>query len=99
MCQMMNLDVKRIGATFVLFSDGIKMFKLLPTVVTADGIAVAIFVKWLWRLSPLNGWLVPFPDLNGTWQGTIQTTWIDPKTGVCPPPVPVILCIKQSFVS
>jgi hypothetical protein len=83
----------------VTFSDEIKMLKLLPKVVTADLIAVAIFVKWLWKWKPLQAWLVPFPDLNGTWQGTIQTTWVDPKSGERPAAIPVVLSIKQSFVS
>ena len=50
---------------------------------------------WRWRV--FQGWLVPFPDLNGTWQGNIQTTWQDPKTGKIPGPIPVTLSIKQTF--
>jgi hypothetical protein len=83
----------------VTFSDGVKMLKLLPTVVTVDGIGLAIFVKWLWKWKYLQGWLVPFPNLNGTWQGTIRSTWIDPKTGASPGGIPVILCIRQTFVA
>ena len=82
----------------VPFSDWIKMVKLLPTVVTADGIFLTVFVKWFWKWRVFQGWLVPFPNLNGTWEGKIQTTWIDPKTGICPPFIAVILCIRQSFV-
>ncbi len=48
-------------------------------------------------LEIFHAWLVPFPDLNGTWQGTIQTTWKNPETGEVPGPIPVILTIKQSF--
>jgi hypothetical protein len=83
----------------VTISDGVKLLKLLPTVIAADAIALGVFVKWLWRCKLLHGWLVPFPDLNGTWQGTIKTTWVDPKTGEHPAAIPVILCIKQSFIS
>ncbi|NGZ61168.1 MAG: hypothetical protein CV081_11800 [Nitrospira sp. LK265] len=59
----------------------------------------AIFVAYGWRLPIFRRWLVPFPDLNGTWQGTIQTTWKDPETGKTPGPIPVILTVKQSFIS
>jgi hypothetical protein len=60
--------------------------------------AVAIFVTQAWRWRIFRGWLVPFPDLNGTWQGTIQTTWSDPQTGAIPGPIPAVLTIKQSFI-
>lgn len=56
-----------------------------------------IFTKFGWKWQIFQSWLVPFPDLNGTWEGTIQTTWKNPKTGETPGPIPVILTIKQSF--
>ena len=52
-------------------------FGLIPEVVTLDLIAITIFVKWLWRWEWFRGWLVPFPDLNGTWLGEIRSEWID----------------------
>jgi len=54
------------------------------------------FTAYAWRWGVFRGWLVPFPDLDGTWQGTIQTTWKD-GNGTTPGPIPVILTIKQSF--
>jgi hypothetical protein len=60
-------------------------------------LVVGFFVGYAWRWKIFRNWLVPFPNLNGTWQGTIQTTWKDPKTGQTPGPVPAILAIKQSF--
>lgn len=53
-------------------------------------------MKWGWRWRLLQGWLVPFPNLNGTWQGDIQTNWKDNKGNVLSP-IPVVLIIKQSF--
>ena len=73
--------------------------KQLPAVVTVYTILSYIFTKWLWRLPLLQGWLVPFPDLEGTWQGEIRSTWRDPKSDQQLPPLPVILVIKQSFLS
>lgn len=69
-------------------------YKTVPLVL----LAVGIFVSYAWRWKAFRGWLVPFPDLNGTWQGTIQTTWRNPETGQTPAPIPVILTIKQSFI-
>lgn len=56
------------------------------------------FATYGWRWHVFRGWLVPFPDLDGTWQGSIQTTWKHPTTGETPGPIPVILTIKQSFM-
>jgi hypothetical protein len=68
----------------------------IPKVVTVDLLLVAVFMKWLWRWKHLQGWLVPFPDLNGTWQGHIQTNWKDAE-GKTPGPMPAMLTIKQTF--
>jgi len=71
--------------------------KLFPKVVTIDTIIITIFSSFLWKFKIFKGWLVPFPNLNGTWKGYIHTTWIDPTTGKRPGPIPAILTIKQSF--
>ena len=73
--------------------------KLIPNVVTADLVALFVFTKWGWKWTIFRKWLVPFPDLNGTWKGQINTTWIDPKTNKRPEPIPVVLTIKQSFTN
>ena len=59
-------------------------------------LVVGGFVSYAWRWKIFRGWLVPFPDLNGTWQGSIQTTWTNPETGAIPAPIPVVLTIKQA---
>jgi hypothetical protein len=81
-----GLDMKKI----------VDFMKPIPTVVTADLLLAAFFMRWGWRWKRLQGWLVPFPDLNGTWQGHIQTNWKDAK-GKTPGPIPVILTINQTF--
>jgi hypothetical protein len=69
----------------------------IPTVATADLFLAAFFMKWGWRCKWLQGWLVPFPNLNGTWRGQIQTNWKDAQ-GKTPGAIPVILTINQSFM-
>ncbi len=69
----------------------------IPTVISADNLLILFFIKWAWKWRRFQGWLVPFPDLNGTWQGTIQTNWKD-ASGNTPGPISVILTIKQTFV-
>lgn len=72
-------------------------FGLVPKVVSIDLLIVAIFVKWGWKLKLFRGWLVPFPNLNGSWLGFIYSDWKNPDTGEKPPPIPVMLTVNQSF--
>ena len=72
-------------------------FSLAPKVVSIDLLLIALFVKWGWKLKFFRGWLVPFPNLNGTWMGHIFSDWIDPNTGEKPEPIPVMLTVNQSF--
>ena len=73
------------------------LLRILPTVAMIDLLIFLGFAKWAWRWKIFQGWLVPFPDLSGTWQGQIQTSWKNPETGEVPGPIPAILTIKQSF--
>ncbi len=72
-------------------------FGLVPKVVSIDLLVIGVFVKWGWKLKVFRGWLVPFPDLNGTWVGHIYSDWINPETGEKPSPIPVMLTVNQSF--
>ena len=75
----------------------LKLIKLLPQVVFLDLIIIGLFIKWGWKSKYLKGWLVPYPNLNGTWRGVIQTNWKNPETNEIPGPIPAILSIKQTF--
>jgi hypothetical protein len=76
---------------------GWEAIKKLPNVVTIYVLLALIFTNWAWRLSIFKKWLVPLPDLQGTWEGTIESTWIDPATNRKIPPKNVTLVIKQNF--
>ncbi len=71
--------------------------KKLPDVVVVYSAIYLAFTKWAWRWRLLQGWLVPFPDLQGTWRGELRTTWRDPATGITPGPIPVTVVIRQTF--
>lgn len=73
--------------------------KKLPDVVTIYVILAFIFTKWAWRWRIFRHWLVPFPDLQGTWRGTLESTWTDPATGQRIAPGEIIIVIKQTFAS
>lgn len=70
--------------------------KLVPTAISVYVPLFLIFKKWMWKWSLLQGWLVPFPNLNGSWLGEIKSTWKD-SLGNTPPPIKAMLVIKQTF--
>jgi hypothetical protein len=71
--------------------------RLLPKVATLDLLLWSLFAKWGWRWRIFRGWLVPFPNLGGTWQGDIRSNWIDKQADTKPAAIPAILSIKQTF--
>lgn len=76
------------------------LFKHASMVTSIIGLVVIGVANWvwrpIWRLVPrLNKWF--FPDLNGVWEGTLQTTWIDPTTGTVPGPISGTLMIMQNL--
>jgi hypothetical protein len=73
-----------------------EFLKPLPKIVGFDLTLIWLFTKWWWKWKIWRGWLVPFPDLNGTWLGTIQSTW-EKEPGVRLAPIPVMLTVKQTF--
>jgi len=72
-------------------------FGLLPKVVSIDTAIILVFYKWGWKIGIFKDWLVPFPNLSGTWVGKIHSDWIDPKTGEKVLPIPVMLTVNQSY--
>ena len=72
--------------------------KHIPTVLTVEGILGIVFTKWLWRWR-IFSLLVPFPDLQGTWKGTLKSSWKKPGEGETTPPIPCYLIIRQSFLN
>ncbi len=87
----------------VLYLSGVEFkinweaLKKIPEAIAIYSILHLVFTSWVWRLPIFQSWLVPYPDLQGTWTGTADSTWVDPATGQRKPPIPVLLVIKQSF--
>ncbi len=59
------------------------------------GVLYYIFNRWLWRL-PILRWLdlVKIPDLNGTWDGYLKSSWNNHQT-----PFDATLTIEQTWTS
>lgn len=85
------------GITSLL--DLVKVANKFPLAVTIYTFLALIFSKWAWRWKIFQGWLVKIPDLQGTWRGTIVSTWIDPGNNNRPGSIPAVLSIKQTFNS
>lgn len=79
------------------FDIPLEVIKKIPNAISYYLIVYFIFSKWAWRFKVFQGWLVPFPDLEGTWKGTLLSTWINLKTGKTPKAIPFSLVIKQTF--
>ncbi len=73
--------------------------KKLPQAIGFYAVVYVVFARWIWRLPFLQSWLIPFPDLEGTWQGTLRTTWRDPETDMSLGSIPAILVIRQTLTS
>lgn len=73
-------------------------FSPVLKVISIISILILFFSKYLWKCQFFYDWLVPFPNLNGTFKGEIISTWINPKTGKRPDPIPCTLTINQSFL-
>lgn len=78
--------------------DTVGLIAQLPKVAAIDGMFVWLFVKWGWRCRFLHPWLVPYPDLNGTWEGQLISTYGDPLTTDERPPITATLTIRQTFM-
>ncbi len=79
--------------TFLEFS------KILPTVISIDLAIFSIFATWGWKWRLFRGWLVRCPNLHGTWLGQANSDWIDPSTEKGISSIPVMLTVKQTFLS
>lgn len=88
----------------ILYASGVELrinfeaLKKLPEAIAVCGVLQLVFTSWLWKMPLFQGWLVPLPNLQGTWEGTLESTWIDPRTGQ-PLAIPILLVVRQSFSS
>jgi hypothetical protein len=74
----------------------VETIKTIPDAITIYAVLAFFFVKWGWKWRIFRGWLVPFPNLQGTWEGTITSTWKS-TAGQAPAPIPATLVIRHKF--
>ena len=77
----------------------LSMLKIISLVGTGISIVLALAgVGWrhLWRCFPILGRKI-FPDLTGTWEGYLRSTWATSSTGNSTPPIPATIWIRQGI--
>ena len=83
----------------LLIIDGVaittSLFRFSSAVVTLMMLLISAFDLFLWRLAP--EWLTRRPKIYGTWQGTLQSNWIDPNTEKQIAPIECYVVIRQTF--
>src|SRR5712692_4649280 len=52
--------------------------------------------RYMWARFPWIG-RKTFPDLTGTWEGHLVSTWVNPETGQGLPPIPTTIWIRQGL--
>lgn len=65
--------------------------------VTCISIVCALFCTVFWKAPIFKKWLVLIPDLNGKWDGSIESDWINPETNEVVAPIKTEIMIKQSL--
>jgi hypothetical protein len=77
----------------------LKFISLIGMLITVGVVGIASLTwRYLWLTMPVIA-RKTFPDLTGTWQGTLVSTWINPATGQPLPPIPTTLWIRQTLFS
>lgn len=71
---------------------------LIPQIVIILLVLFSIFATWGWKWKIFR-WFVPYPDLNGSWLGTLHSNWVNPETEERLDPIPAMLIIKQNFLN
>lgn len=70
-------------------------FISLVAMAISSVLSIIVSATWrrVWRWFPLIG-RITFPDLNGTWEGHLVSTWSDPQIGQTKPPIPTTIWVR-----
>ena len=91
--------ITSVGNWFI--SDQVFSFKFVLNCISASVTTITLasyfFCNKAWKWKIFRKWLVVIPDLNGIWEGTLISDWINPETGKRLDPIKATLTIKQSL--
>jgi hypothetical protein len=88
------------GASQWLSGNATSTLKYISLVASLISVGLAALAGAVWRpLWRRFRWIErkTFPDLTGTWEGTLVSTWIDPTTGQRKPPIAITISIRQGL--
>ena len=86
-----------VTAQKISFGFNLDTLSLIGLLSTIAWLFWTVFRLVLWKIPFLQGWLVLVPNLNGSWHGKLESTWIDPDTNQSPNPIDTTAVIKQSL--
>ena len=66
-------------------------------VVCALGLFAFVFDRFLWRFRLFHGWLIKRPDLRGTWDVVLKSSYIDPITAKCSAEIYCYVGVEQTL--
>ena len=69
----------------------------IGTSATVITLISCIFCKIAWKWGLFRHWLIMVPDLNGTWEGVLESDWIAPGTNEKTAPINATLTIRQTL--
>ena len=78
-------------------TDASEFFRAYSAALSVTTSALALLVWKGWKIRWLKGWLIQVPNLNGTWEGVLQSDWINPETKESIGPISSILVVKQTL--
>lgn len=73
------------------------VWKCIGCSVTVISIITTLFCSKLWKLRLFQGWLVLIPNIEGEWEGTLLSNWVNPVTKKRVPKIHAKITIKQSL--
>jgi len=65
----------------------------ISTTISINVIFWSLFIKWCWKWRIFYPWLVPFPNLSGTWKAELKSNWQNKSLD----PIPIEVKIIQNF--
>ena len=94
LCSFLIIDFITYCGYWIFQGDNVNIWEVITTSISVTTLLVTSFVIWAWKWKIFQGWLVPFPNLNGKWKGNIKYTFEGKESTR-----KIEVTIKQTFIS
>lgn len=88
-----------VFATGILATGGkveLSWFRFYSIAIIAVTSLLALWNQFFWSFGIFQRLYWVPRRIHGTWKGVLTSLWVNPSTGVCPPPKPVYLVVRQT---